>query len=63
MGIFEGKGSLGRCRRRRKNNIEKDLKEPRWKDINAIHLAAEWDQWQVLVNMLTNLHVHKTRTY
>jgi hypothetical protein len=59
MGILEGKGSLGRRRRRWKDNIEKDLKEVGWKDMNAIHLAGDW----VVVNVLTNLRVHKTRIY
>jgi len=58
MGILEGKGLLGRRRRRWKDNIEKDLKELGWRDLNAIHLARDRDQWQVLVNVLTNLHVH-----
>ena len=60
MGIVEGKGSLGRRRRRWKDNIEEDLKELGWKDVNAIHLAEGRGQWQVLVNVLTNLDVHKT---
>jgi hypothetical protein len=45
MGIVEGNRSLGRRRRRWKDNIEKDLKELGWKDVNAIHLARDRDQW------------------
>jgi hypothetical protein len=61
MGILEGKGSLGRRRLRWKDDIEMDLKELGWKDVNAIQLARGRDQWHVLVNVLTNLHVHKIR--
>jgi hypothetical protein len=44
MGILEGKGSLGRRGRRWKDNIEKDIKELGWKDVNAVHLARDRDQ-------------------
>jgi hypothetical protein len=58
-GYLKESGHLERRRRRWKDSIEKDIKELGWKDMNAIHLAGDW----VLVNVLTNLHVHKTRIY
>lgn len=28
-----------------------------WNGMDWIHLAQDWDQWQALVNMVTNLQV------
>jgi hypothetical protein len=44
--------SLGRLRRRWKNNIKLDLKEIGWE---GIHLAQDRDQWRVRVNAVMNI--------
>ena len=49
--------------RDRLEDVGLGLKELGWKDVNAIQLARGRDQWQVLVNVLTDLHVHKMLIY
>jgi hypothetical protein len=55
MGKPEGKGPLGRPRRRLVNNINMDLRELGWNTINWIDLAQDRDQWRALVNTVMNL--------
>jgi hypothetical protein len=57
MGKTEGKRLLVRCRHRWEVNIEIDLREMRWDDVDWIDLAQDRDQWRALVNMVMNLHV------
>jgi hypothetical protein len=49
MGRPEGKGPLGRHRRRRDGNIKMDLRERGWVGMDCIHLAQDRDQWRVFV--------------
>jgi hypothetical protein len=53
----EGKGPLGRPRLRWEVNIEMELKETGYEDVDWIHLGEDRDQWQALVNMVMILHV------
>jgi len=41
---------LGKSRYRWEHNIKTDTKEIRWEGMDWIHLAQDWDKWQVLVN-------------
>jgi hypothetical protein len=47
----------GRYRYRWKGNIRIDLKEIGLEEVDWVCLAQDRDQWQALVNMVTNLHV------
>jgi hypothetical protein len=38
-------------------NIEMDLGEIGWDDVNWIGLAQDWDRWRALVNAVINLRV------
>jgi hypothetical protein len=29
-----------------------DCEETRWEDVDWIHMAEDWDRWQVVVNMV-----------
>jgi hypothetical protein len=53
----EGKGQLGRPRRRWVNNIKVDLSEIGWDGMDWIDLAQDTDQWRALVNTLMHLLV------
>jgi hypothetical protein len=53
----QGKGPLGRRRRRWVENIKIDLGEIEWGCIDWIHLAQDRDQWRALVNTVINLRV------
>jgi len=53
----EGKGPLGRPRLRWEVNIEMELKETGYEDVDWIHLGEDRDQWQALVNMVMILHI------
>jgi hypothetical protein len=55
VGNPEGKGTLGRPRRRWVNNIKMDLREIEWDSI--IDLGQHRDQWRALVNAVMNLRV------
>jgi hypothetical protein len=44
VGKLEGKGPLGRPRRRWENNIKTDLREIGWEGVDWIHLAQDRDQ-------------------
>jgi hypothetical protein len=52
----EGKGSLGRPRRRWVN-IKMNLREIRCDDVYWIDRAQDSDQWKALVNTVLNLRV------
>jgi hypothetical protein len=53
----EGKGPLGRPRRRWVNNIKMDLLEIGWSDVDLICLAQDRDKWRALVNAVMNFRV------
>jgi hypothetical protein len=53
----EWKISLARPRRRWENNIEMDLRETGFGDVDWIHLAQDMDWCQALVNTVMNLSV------
>jgi hypothetical protein len=44
-------------RHRLKDNIKMDLREIGWGGMDCIYLVQNRDQWRVLVNMATYLHV------
>jgi hypothetical protein len=51
----EGKRLLGRHRLRWEDNIEMDLQEMGWGDMDWIDLAQDRDRWRVLFNAVMNL--------
>jgi hypothetical protein len=53
----EGKGPLGRPRRRCVDKIKMDLSEIGWDGMDWIDLAEDRDQWRALVNTVMNLRV------
>jgi hypothetical protein len=53
----EGKGPLGRPRRRWVDNIRMDLGEVRWGDVDWIGLAKDRNRCRALVNSVLNLRV------
>jgi hypothetical protein len=57
VGKPEGKGPLGRGRRRWVNNIKTDLREIGWDGMDCIEFAQDRDQWRALVNTVRNLGV------
>jgi hypothetical protein len=57
VGTPEGKRQLGRRRHRWVHNIEMDLREIEWVDMDWIDLAQDRDQWRALVNTVMNLRV------
>jgi hypothetical protein len=57
LGKPEGKGLLGRPRRRWVDNIKIDLIEIEWDDMDWIDLAQNRDQWRALVNTVMNIRV------
>jgi hypothetical protein len=57
VGMPEGKGQLGRPRRRWVDNIKMDLREIEWDDMDWIDLAEDRDQWRALVNTVMNLRI------
>jgi hypothetical protein len=57
VGKPEGKGPLGRPRRRWVDNIKMDLRETGWDGVDWIDLAQDRDQWRALVNTVMNLWV------
>ena len=57
VGKPEGKGPLGRPRRKWEDNIKMDLQEVRCGVMDWIDLAQERDRWRVLVNAVMNFRV------
>jgi hypothetical protein len=57
VGKPEGKRPLGRPRRRWVDNINRDLGEVGWSDVNWIGLAQDRNRWRALVNSVLNLRV------
>jgi hypothetical protein len=53
----EGKGPLGRPRRRWMDNIRMDLGDVRWGDVDWIGLAKDRNRWRAVVNSVLNLRV------
>jgi hypothetical protein len=53
----EGKRPLGRPRRRWEDNIEMDLHEVGYGDMDCIELAQDRDRWRALVNAVMNIRV------
>jgi hypothetical protein len=53
----EGKGSLGRPRCRRNNNIKMILQAVEWGALDWIDLALDRDRWGALVNVELNFQV------
>jgi hypothetical protein len=51
------KTPLGRPRRRWEDNINIDLIEIGWCDVDWIHMAQDRDQWMALMNTVMNLQV------
>jgi hypothetical protein len=56
VGRPEGRRSLGRPRRRWKDNIKMDLQEVGW-GMDWIELAQDRDRWRALVIAVMNLRV------
>jgi hypothetical protein len=57
VGKPEGKGPLGRPRRRWVDNIKMNPRGIGWDDVDWIDLAQDRDQWKALVNTEMNLRV------
>jgi hypothetical protein len=57
VGNPEGKGALGRPRRRWVDNVKMHLREIGWYDMEWIDLAQDRDQWRSLVNTVMNFCV------
>ena len=53
----EGKRSLGRTRPRWEDNINMDLQEVGYGDMDWIELAQDKNRWRALVNAVMNLRV------
>jgi len=45
LGKLEGKRSLGRNRRRWKDNVRMDLRETAWEVVNRMNRPQHRDQW------------------
>jgi len=61
MGKPEGKRSLGRLRRRWKDNIKMDLQEVGGSLGDWMELAQDRDRWRALVSTVLNIRVPKMR--
>jgi hypothetical protein len=57
VGKPEGKGPLGRPRRRWVDNISMDLGGVGWGDVDWICLAKDRNRWRALVNSILDLGV------
>jgi hypothetical protein len=57
VGKPEGKRPLARPGCRWLNNIEMDLREIGWDDMDWIDLTQDRDRWRALVNAVVNLQV------
>ena len=61
VGKPEGKRTLGRLRRKWKDNIKMDLKEVGGGCEDWMGLAKDRDRWRALVSTVMNLRVPKMR--
>ena len=57
VGKPEGKGPLGRPRRRWEDNITMDLQEVGWGCMDWVDLGPDRDRWRALVNAVMNFRV------
>jgi hypothetical protein len=57
MGKPDGKGPLGRPRRRWEDGIRMDLRKIGWGSVDWNQLAQDRDRWRALVNTMLNLRV------
>jgi hypothetical protein len=57
VGRPEGRRPLGKPRRRWEDNIEMDLREIGFGDVDWIHLNRDRDKWRAVVNTVMNLRV------
>ena len=57
VGKPEGKGPLGKTRRRWENKIKMDLQEVGWGAMDWSDLAQDRDCWRGLVNAVMNFRV------
>jgi len=57
VGKPEGKGPLGRTRRRWEDNVKMDLNEVGCGSMDWIELAEDRDSWRAHVNAVMNLWV------
>jgi hypothetical protein len=57
VGQPEGRRPLGRPRSRWKDNIQMDLREIGFGDVDWIYLAQDRDRWRVLVKIVMKLRV------
>jgi hypothetical protein len=57
VGKPEGKRPLGNPRRKWVDNIEMDIREIGWDDVDWIDMAQDRDQWRAVVNMVLNLRL------
>jgi hypothetical protein len=55
FGRPEGRSPLGRLSRRWEDNIEMDLREIGFRDVDWIHWAQDRNSWRALVNTVVNL--------
>jgi hypothetical protein len=53
----EGKGPVGRPRRRWLGNIKVDLREIGWDGVDWIDMSQDRDPWRALVNTVLNFPV------
>jgi hypothetical protein len=57
VGKPEGERPLGRRRHRWVDNIEMNLRELGWRDMDWIDLAQDRDQWSALMNTVMNFWI------
>jgi hypothetical protein len=57
VGKPEGKGPLGRPRRRWVDNIKMNLREIGWDVVDWMDMAQDRDKWRALVNTVLKLRV------
>jgi hypothetical protein len=57
VGRPEGRRPLGRPRSRWERNIEMDLREIGFGEVDWINLAQDMDRWRALVNTVMNIRV------
>jgi hypothetical protein len=55
MGKPEGKGKIGRLKRRPEDNIKLDLREIGWGGGDWIEVDQDGEQWRALVNTVMSL--------